>query len=245
MLINCDVKGLEVVVAAELSGDPILKQEIIDKVDIHDANRVAFNLGDGKPGRLVAKIFKFRLIYGGQAYSYSVDPDFSHVDTGGIKPIKFWEGVIDRYYAKYKGIKQWHDSLLDTAKRTGIIEIPSGRFYRFEPKFEYGEWRWPITTIKNYPVQGFGADLVMLARIEAFRVLKESGLEFKIVGTIHDSIVVDTPSKNCYTISMILKNAVENVPNLCRTHFGYDFSLPLTCEIQTGKNKLEMEEFKL
>lgn len=60
MLVNCDVKGLEVVVAAELSGDPILKQEILDKVDIHDANRVAFRLGDGKPGRLVAKVFKFR-----------------------------------------------------------------------------------------------------------------------------------------------------------------------------------------
>lgn len=60
MLINVDVKGLEVVVAAELSGDRVLKQEIKDKVDIHDENRRAFGLGDGKPGRLVAKIFKFR-----------------------------------------------------------------------------------------------------------------------------------------------------------------------------------------
>lgn len=247
MLINCDVKGLEVVVAAELSGDTILKKEIVDKVDIHDANRVAFNLGEGKPGRLVAKIFKFRLIYGGSAYSYVRDPDF----TGVSSDVKFWQGVIDRYYTKYKGIKQWHDSLLDQVKRTGIIEIPSGRFYRFEPEWRvtkqnpHGEWKWPLTTIKNYPVQGFGADLVMLARIEAFRVLKESGLEFKMVGTIHDSVVVDTPSKNCYTVGTLLKNAVENVPNLCRKHFNYDFSLPLTCEIQTGKNKLEMEEFKL
>jgi DNA polymerase I-like protein with 3'-5' exonuclease and polymerase domains len=60
MLINVDIKGLEVVVAAELSNDPILKQEIIDKVDIHDTNRTTFGLGEGKPGRLVAKIFKFR-----------------------------------------------------------------------------------------------------------------------------------------------------------------------------------------
>lgn len=60
MIINGDVKGLEVVVAAELSGDEVLKQEIVDKVDIHDSNRVRFRLGEGKPGRLVAKIFKFR-----------------------------------------------------------------------------------------------------------------------------------------------------------------------------------------
>jgi DNA polymerase I-like protein with 3'-5' exonuclease and polymerase domains len=61
LLVNVDVKSLEVVVAAELSGDKVLSQEIIDKVDIHDGNRVAFNLGEGKPGRLVAKKFKFRL----------------------------------------------------------------------------------------------------------------------------------------------------------------------------------------
>lgn len=60
MLVNADVKSLEVVVAAELSGDKVLSQEIIDKVDIHDSNRVAFGLGDGKAGRLLAKVFKFR-----------------------------------------------------------------------------------------------------------------------------------------------------------------------------------------
>jgi DNA polymerase I-like protein with 3'-5' exonuclease and polymerase domains len=53
-------KGLEVVVAAQLSGDKVLSQELIDKVDIHEVNRDRFKLGEGKPGRLIAKIFKFR-----------------------------------------------------------------------------------------------------------------------------------------------------------------------------------------
>jgi len=49
-LVNADVKGLEVVVAAELSGDKVLKQEIIDKVDIHETNRDRFKLGkEGRP----------------------------------------------------------------------------------------------------------------------------------------------------------------------------------------------------
>lgn len=74
MLVNGDVKGLEVVVAGELSGDPILRQEIIDGVDIHENNRDRFKLGGErfvvgetdeaaarrKQGRLIAKIFKFR-----------------------------------------------------------------------------------------------------------------------------------------------------------------------------------------
>lgn len=60
MLINADVRGLEVVVAGELSQDKVLCQEIKDKVDIHEGNRDRFKLGEGKPGRLIAKIFKFR-----------------------------------------------------------------------------------------------------------------------------------------------------------------------------------------
>lgn len=240
MLVNCDVKGLEVVVAAELSGDTILRQEIIDKVDIHDSNRVAFNLGEGKAGRLVAKIFKFRLIYGGSAYSYAHDPDFMGVSTS----MSYWQDVIDAYYTKYKGIRLWHDSLLETVKKQGYLEIPSGRCYSFEAQFKYGDWQWPLTTIKNYPVQGFGADLVMLARIEFFKRLKASGLEALFIQTIHDSLVVDTPYKNVYTISKMLTESVEAVPRLCLETFGYNFSLPLTSEILIGPNKRVLQEFQ-
>ncbi len=56
MIINIDIKGLEVVCAAFLSGDSVLKKELKDKQDIHTNNQNAFNL----PSRLVAKVLKFR-----------------------------------------------------------------------------------------------------------------------------------------------------------------------------------------
>ena len=230
-------KGLEVVAAAQLSGDKVLSQEIIDKVDIHESNRDRFGLGEGKQGRLVAKIFKFRLIYGGSAYSYAHDPDF----TGVSSSEKFWQNVIDEYYKKYKGIAKWHDELLLTAMQQGYIEIPTGRYFPFKP-FRHS---WPITKIKNYPVQGFGADLVKLARIKFYNDLLDSGMEGLFIGTVHDSLVVDTPEKNCYNVSMMLKNAIESVPSLCKHEWDYDFKLPLTCEIKVGKNKNEMTEIVL
>lgn len=102
--------------------------------------------------------------------------------------------------------------------------------------------RWPITQIKNYPVQGFGADLVMLARIEAKRLIRESGLEALFIQTVHDSLVVDCPEKNVMRVATLLKQAVESVPKLVQQHFSYNFDLPLSCEIQTGQNKLDMKE---
>jgi DNA polymerase-1 len=240
VLVNVDVKGLEVCVAAELSQDPVLCQEIRDKVDIHEVNRDRFKLGAGKPGRLIAKIFKFRLIYGGSAYSYAHDSDFQGVSSSE----RFWQNVIDEYYDKYKGIRKWHSKLIDTAMRDGQLELPSGRIFPIVPDYTKRE-PWPITVIKNYPASGFGADLVLLARLQARKLLRESGLECLLISTIHDSIVCDCPERNVMEVGRILNQSVEDVPRLCKQVFGYEFSLPLTAEVQYGKNKRDMVELVL
>lgn len=236
MLVNADVKGLEVVVAAQLSNDSVLRQEIIDKEDIHGNNQAAFGLGDGKAGRLIAKIFKFRLIYGGSAYSYAHDSDFMGVSTSE----KFWQEVIDKYYTKYYGIKNWHEQIEYEAKTTGRLVVPSGRYYPFNYETTKYGTKWPSTKVKNYPVQGFGADLVMLARLEVFKRLRASACSGLLVSTIHDSIVVDTPEENVYNIAVLLKESIEAVPRLCQQVWKYDFSLPLTCEVSAGPNKKDM-----
>ena len=242
-LVNADVRGLEVVVAAELSGDKTLKQEIIDKVDFHDANRIAFKLGEGKPGRLVAKTLKFRTIYGGSSYSFANDPDMNHIS----KSTKFWDNILEEYFKKYYGLKEWHEQLIQQAQRDGVLSIPSGRQYPISPVVNKwnGGLDWPITVIKNYPVQGFGADLVMLARLEARKRLKQTNLEYKLVSTIHDSIVADCPSSCVMEVGRILNDSIEYVPTLCKQVFGYDFSLPLTSEVQYGPNKKDMVDLKL
>lgn len=233
MLVNCDVKSLEVVVAAQLSGDKTLGQEIKEGQDIHENNRAAFGL----PSRLISKIFKFRLIYGGSAYSYSHDPDFMAVS----KDEGFWQDVIDKYYTKYNGIGTWHKELIYEAQSTGRLVIPSGRYYPITPDYSKRN-PWPLTIIKNYPVQGFGADLVKLARLRANQLLDDAGIMADLVCTIHDSIVVDCPEKNCYNIRDILKQAIEEVPQMCKDIWDYNFVLPLTCEIQAGPNKADMQE---
>lgn len=234
MLVNVDVKGLEVVVAAELSKDKILMQEVRDKTDFHALNQAKFNL----PTRTIAKIFKFKLLYGATAFGYSRDSDFIHVSTSD----KYWQEVIDAYYEKYQGIRKWHNELINTAKRNGRLEIPSGRFYPITPDFSKRGEPWPLTIIKNYPVQGFGADLVMLARLQAFKNLRIAGVHAVLISTIHDSIVADCPDEQVEKVGRILNQAVEDVPRLCKQVFGYEFSLPMTAEVQVGRNKKEMKE---
>jgi DNA polymerase-1 len=237
MLVAGDVKGLEVVCAAELSKDPVLWKEILDKEDIHGNNQKAFGL----PSRLISKIFKFRLIYGGSAYSYANDPDFSSVGYSQ----KQWQRVIDDYYTKYKGIAEWHHGLVNRVRETGYIEIPSGRIFRFEPKESWKGLEWPLTTIKNYPVQGYGADLVMLARIELARLLRLHSPKSLLVMTVHDSLVVDCPNSEIDLVARLITEAIDKVPSMVYNNWHHEFLLPLTCEISVGRSKAELVEYKM
>lgn len=235
MIIQADVKGLEVVAAAFLSQDEVMCHEILTGVDIHGENQKAFNL----PSRLIAKKFTFRLIYGGTCYAYAKDPEFEEVG----KNAKQWQEVIDAYYNKYEGLGMWHQYLIHEATSTGQIVIPTGRFFKFQPYEKYGELSWPITKIKNYPVQGLGADLVCLARVEFFKLFKEHKINGVCVSSIHDSIVADIDSTDLMRTALILKRSVSEIPKLFESRFGSVFNLPLSAEILIGPNCADMEEF--
>lgn len=228
---------MEVVVAADLADDKVLKQEILNKVDIHEVNRDRFKLGTGKPGRLVAKVFKFRLIYGGGAWAYANDPEFAPVGYSEQQ----WQNVIDEYYEKYQGLGRWHLELPNICRENnGLLSTPSGRYFDFSVDFKR-QGKWPLTKLKNYPVQGFGADLVKLARIEFYRLLKESQVEALLVQTIHDSLVADTPRKNVDAVAQMLEQSIARIPELCYNYYGYRFSLPMSSEISVGPNKKELQ----
>ena len=245
MLIQCDAAALEVRVAAFLSQDEVLMQEIMNGVDTHRANQVAFKLPGWdvddktdetyKLGRLTAKVLVFRIIYGGNEYSFANDPDFMKVS----KSKEYWKSVIDAYYNKYKGIKRWHTALVREAVETGKVVSPTGREYRFQ-KYN-GEYK--DTQIKNYPVQGTGADLMALARVSFFNRLKKLKLkDCLIVNTVHDSIVVDTIKENIPIIANLCHEVFRDIPKNFEKLFGVSFNLPMACDVNAGPNWEDMKE---
>jgi DNA polymerase I len=177
-------------------------------------------------------------IYGASAFGYAQDSDFQHVGYSA----KQWQKVIDAFYNKYTGIAKGHERDIKQVKETGILETYSGRFYKFVPETRRGEPYWPITQIKNYPIQGLGADLVKLARIEAFRRFKQAKLEGSFISTVHDSLVYDVPSKNVEQTADILKKAVAKIPQMCYNYWEYKFKLPVLCEVSVGTNFNNLKE---
>lgn len=237
MIVNADVVGLEVATAAWLSQDEVLLRELRNKVNIHSVNQERFGL----PTRLIAKTLKFRILYGGSAYAFSMDPQFKEVST----KVEYWEKVINEYYKKYQGLYLWHRKLVYEATTTRQVICPTGRFFRFEPKLNYkGEPVWPTTTIKNYPVQGTGADLVSLARIEFYKKLREEKLNDVVpVATVHDSIVVDCVSERVDDVSRLLHHSISSIPRLYAERFGGELNVPISAEVSVGPNFADLNDY--
>jgi len=235
MLLNADVKSLEVYTAAYLSQDKVMMDELISGVDMHERNQQTFKL----PSRLIAKILGFRILYGGSAYSFVNDSDFMAVS----KSEKYWANVIDMYYEKYSGLNQWHDKIVEQAMRTKKLVMPTGRVFKFEPTLTArGDLKWPITNIKNYPVQGTGSDLVAIARVSMFNRMLKSKLRSKMLATVHDSILFDCPDDEVATVAKMIHQVAEDVPQNFKRLFGCEYNLPFLVEVEVGSNYADMEK---
>lgn len=238
MIIQCDAKALEWVCGSYLSKDKVAYQEIKDEVDQHTLNQQAFKL----PSRLIAKKFVFRLMYGGSAYSYANDPDFTDVSTS----TEFWQEVIDAFYNKYEGFSLWHASIVKEAIANKQLVMPTGRIYKYD--MTERDWRGnlkvPETTIKNYPVQGLGADIMSIARVLFYHMFKAHNVNGYIVNTIHDSIVCDVHNNDIELVNKLFQETFKAIPNTFEKVFKLEFDLPLRCEVSYGNNMKELTEFK-
>jgi DNA polymerase I-like protein with 3'-5' exonuclease and polymerase domains len=238
MIVTVDAKALEVRAAAYLSQDKLMIQEILDGVDSHENNRVVMGL----PSRAIAKIFQFRLLYGGTEYSYAKDPDFAVCKLS----VDQWKDKIMSYYDKYRGLAAWHKKIVQDVVVNGFVEIPTGRRYYFSPIEKGGERVWPRTQILNYPVQGFSAELMAMYRVVLFhRLRKKHGIDnIKFISTVHDSVVVDSSEKLWYSVATEMVETFKLLPEWFSTLFGKELNVPFEGEVKYGRNLLELENVK-
>ena len=214
----------------ELAQDQVALSEILNGEDTHAKNQAAFSL----PSRLIAKIFLFRTIFRGSGWSFANDPDFTHVSSSP----EFWDDMNAKFYAKYSDIDKVHNRWKDVVISGKPIQGPLGRAWSINlQRDRFGNIKIPWTTLSNYPVQGTGADLMMLARLAAHKRIRDAGL-------LCDSIVVDTQEKYLEPIAKIFEEVFTDLPAIVKKTFGYEWKTPMAGECKYGPNMLQMEKFK-
>ena len=237
---DADASQLEWRVAAELSQDPEMINEIKYGIDIHSDNAKNF-FGDLK-FRQDAKIFSFRLLYGGTAYAFFMDnkmPNFSQ---------RKWNLIVSAFYEKYHRLKAWQDGNFSTVCEQGYIQTFTGRKYVFQRKQQKdGSWQYERPSVCNYPVQGTSTgDIIPLVMVQVFKKIKGLGLEdVKIINQVHDSIVFDLPEKDVDITAKWCYHYFRGIPQSAKAMWNYDWVVPMDGEIKIGENWSDMTKYKV
>lgn len=252
MLLKADAAQLEWRVKVFLAQDKVGVDEINDPSrDIHSENQEFFKL----PSRLIAKTFIYRMIFAdafgeqgfrGPAYAYANDAEFRQTS---VSP-KYWEKVIERFFEKYQGIHDHSIQSIRHAVERGYLDVPSGARYPFAPRMVRGAMDWPRSEILNYPVQGFSAQLMQVARLEIMEkwpTLEQFG-EALLINTVHDDVETDVDNKAelIYNTSILLEDCFAAMPLGFEKRYGSKINVPMAGEVKYGLSldETSMHKFK-
>ena len=220
-ILEIDFSQLEFRTAVYLAQDKQGMEDIKNKIDVHQYTADIIGVS-----RQDAKAHTFKPLYGGV--------------TGTEDEKRYYTKFLE----KYKDIKKWHEHLQTEAIRFKRIKLPTGREYSF-PHAERTPWGGSTyaTQIKNYPVQGFAtADIVPLACINIYKLMREEKVKSLLVNTVHDSIVADVYPGEEDVMSNIFKQGTADVIPALKSYYKINFNVPLDTELKIGYDWLNMKE---
>jgi DNA polymerase-1 len=116
---------------------------------------------------------------------------------------------IDRYFRKFAGVAAWIDKTVEDAKECGYVTSFFKRRRRLpnlnsDDKFV----RWSAERMAmNSPIQSVASDYTFIALIRTAQELKKQGLDAKLVHTVYDNILIDTPKDEVERVVAIVKRA--------------------------------------
>ena len=224
VIVSADYSQIELRIMAHISGDAAMLRAFADGVDIHRATAAEiFGLLPAEvqgEQRRYAKVINFGLIYGMSAFGLAGNLGVERSAA---------QSYIDRYFARFSGVKQYMDDTRLQAKARGYVETVFGRrLWLPEINSPNGPRRQGAERAAiNAPMQGTAADLIKLAMIAVQGWLETAGLQTKMIMQVHDELVLEVPQAELALVRERLPALMAGVAQL---------KVPLTAEVGVGKN---------
>jgi DNA polymerase-1 len=223
-IVAADYSQIELRIMAHLSGDEGLLQAFANNEDIHRATAAEIFMTQAADvtteQRRYAKVINFGLIYGMSAFGLARQLG---VERGAA------QAYIERYFARYPGVKNYMDSTRLQAKEQGYVETVFGRrLWLPEINSSNGMKRQGAERAAiNAPMQGTAADLIKLAMIAVQLWLETEKLHSRLIMQVHDELVLEVPEDELHLVKSALPGLMCNVA---------DLRVPLLVELGSGKN---------
>ncbi len=224
VLLAADYSQIELRIMAHLSGDAGLCQAFEGGLDVHRATAAEVfgaaldDVSDEQ--RRAAKAINFGLIYGMSAFGLARQL--------GIERSAAQE-YIERYFARYPGVRAYMDRIRATAREQGYVETVFGRrLYlpdinaRNQQMRQYAE-----RTAINAPMQGTAADIIKRAMIEVAGWLGGHNVAADLIMQVHDELVFEVDENAVDEVAVRVAQIMQGAASL---------DVPLTVEVGRGAN---------
>ena len=223
-LLSADYSQIELRLLAHFSQDPLLVKAYAEEIDIHTLTAsevfgVPIESMD-KETRGRAKAVNFGIVYGISAFGLAAQLG---IPQGQARD------YIDRYFARYVGVKAFIEKTLEQTRRDGSVRTLFGRM-RPIPDIESrnpNQRGFAERTAVNTPLQGTAADLIKLAMIVIDRELTQRKLKTRMVLQVHDELLFEVPAEETAEITALVKAEMEGVVKL---------NVPLVADLAFGEN---------
>lgn len=223
-IVSADYSQIELRIMAHLSGDVGLLTAFANNEDIHRATAAEIFMTSREEvtteQRRYAKVINFGLIYGMSAFGLAKQLGVERAAA---------TAYIDRYFARYPGVKDYMDSTREQAKSQGYVETVFGRrLWLPDINASNGAKRQGAERAAiNAPMQGTAADLIKLAMVAVQHWLVEQKLHSKLIMQVHDELVLEVPESELELVKEMLPKLMCNVAEL---------KVPLLVELGEGMN---------
>ena len=223
-LLSADYSQIELRLLAHFSGDPLLTKAYAEDIDIHTLTAsevfgVPVDQMD-KETRGRAKAVNFGIVYGISAFGLAAQLGIPQSEA---------KSYIDRYFARYQGVKEFIEKTLEQTRKDGFVRTMFGRL-RPIPDIESrnpNQRGFAERTAVNTPLQGTAADLIKLAMIALDHKLAERGLKTRMVLQVHDELLFEVPADEKDEVAELVRSEMEDVVKL---------NVPLVADLGFGPN---------
>ncbi|HTV78037.1 MAG TPA: DNA polymerase I [Steroidobacteraceae bacterium] len=188
VLLAADYSQIELRIMAHLSGDPGLVAAFAGDQDVHVATAAeVFGVPAGAVSsdqRRTAKTINFGLIYGMSPFGLARQLG---IDRGSAQE------YVNRYFARYPGVRQFMDDTRERARREGYVETVSGRRL-YLPDIGSSNrqlQQYSERSAINAPMQGTAADIIKLAMIRVDEWCERERPPARLIMQVHDELVLE------------------------------------------------------
>ena len=224
VIASADYSQIELRIMAHISGDESLLKAFHAGLDVHRATASeVFGVPVDQVSseqRRYAKTINFGLIYGMSAYGLA---RALSIDNTAAK------NFVEKYFARYPGVKQYMDETRLSAKSKGYVETVMGRrLYLAEINSPNGPRRAGAERAAiNAPMQGTAADLIKLSMVAVQNTLDAEHRATKMIMQVHDELVFEVPESEVQWVKTEIPRLMAGVAQL---------KVPLLAEVGVGPN---------